>query len=58
MSRETDFLLGTCFAALRQVRAYLIKKEDEDGLLLIEDEYQALLKSIGVAFSHNPDQRG
>lgn len=51
MSRESDFLLGTCFATLKQIRAYLIKRGDEEGIALIEDDYQALSQSIFKGFS-------
>ncbi len=50
MSKESDFLLGIAFGLLTQVRQYLIKNEQIDGMELIEDEYQTLKQGIDKHF--------
>ena len=50
-------MLGMCFAALKQIRTYLIKTGDKEGLSLIEDDYQDLKKIIyGFYYRSNPGE--
>jgi hypothetical protein len=53
MSKESDFLLGWCFSLLVQCRSHFIQVEDKEGLLIIEDEYEALKKCIERIFYHD-----
>lgn len=50
MSKETDFLLGRAFSLVTQARQYLINKVDNDGVALIEDEYQELKRGVEKNF--------
>jgi len=50
MSRESDFLLGTAFSLITQVRAYMIKNSNVEGVELIEDEYQQLKLAVDKYF--------
>jgi hypothetical protein len=50
MSRESDFLLGTAFSLLTQVRAYMIKNNIVEGVELIENQYQEIVEAIGSNF--------
>lgn len=52
MSKESDFLLGWCFSLLVQCRTHFIKFDDREGMLIIEDEYEALKKCIERIFYH------
>jgi len=53
MSMESDFLLGISYGLLMQVRAHLIRKEDIEGMTLIEDEFQSLTENIDKVFYSN-----
>jgi hypothetical protein len=46
MIHEPNFLLGNAFSLLTQTREYLIRKEDLDGVQLIEEQYQELKQAI------------
>lgn len=50
MTKESDFLLGTAFSLMTQIRAYLIRIEDVVGVELLEDEYQQLKSAINIYF--------
>lgn len=52
MSNSVDFLLGNAFGLLTQCRTHFIREQDKEGLLLIEDEYQSIAKSIEKLFNH------
>jgi hypothetical protein len=47
MIKETNYLLGVSNALLTMVREHLIKKNDVDGVELIEDQYQRLMTAVG-----------
>lgn len=47
MIRETSFLLGVSNTLLTMIREYLIKKNDVDGVEIIEDQYQKLMTAVG-----------
>lgn len=55
MSKESDFLLGIAFSLITQIRAYLIKTQDVDGVQLIEDEYLQLKSAVDKYFLNNGD---
>jgi hypothetical protein len=57
MSRKSDFLLGRTFAALTQARAYFVKNQDEEGLSIVEDEYQEILIAIDNLFYKNQEKK-
>ena len=50
MSRETNYLLGTAIAVLAQARSHMIRKQDVEGVELIEEQYQALQRGIDAFY--------
>jgi hypothetical protein len=57
MDSNTSFLLGRATGTLMQIRAYLIRKEDVEGLALIEDGYQAIVHGIEKTYySHKREK--
>lgn len=46
MINEPNFLLGTAFVLLTQARGHMIRKDDVEGLELIESQYQELQAAI------------
>jgi hypothetical protein len=47
---ESSYLLGIAFALLVQCRGHLIRNEDTEGVTLIEDQYQELMKMINELY--------
>jgi hypothetical protein len=50
MIKEPSFLLGTAFSLLTQARGHMIRKEDLDGVELIESQYQELQAAIEALY--------
>lgn len=46
MINDTNFLLGLSFSLLTQVRDYMIRKQEVEGVELIEEQYQKLNKAL------------
>lgn len=47
------FLLGQAHALLSQCRSYMIRKNDIDGIELIEDQYQTLVEGMSKLYYKN-----
>lgn len=46
MSLETEFLFGYSMGLVSQMRNYLIKKNDSEGLILFEEDFNYLKEKI------------
>ncbi len=52
-AQEISYLLGIASSLLDECRAYMIMKQDTEGLNLIEDRYQKLTKGIEQVIYRN-----
>lgn len=57
MIKEVNFLLGASFSLLTQIREYLIRKNEVEGIELIEDQFQKLNSVIQNIYYSNSKEK-